>query len=415
MLTKFYLAVTGNAQTLSNSLSQINKIQQAWDQTWSSTFKSGFADGSSPYFFMTYIATFVATLASIFWIMRWAQELSAGDYWGKHLPHMLLVLVVGYYLINSSQLGSLLYGLHALGRSWETGILFAEISGVKIAEALNDQLATSQAKDEIQQAFGRCDAMNAPSVAIPSPTRPTGAAEVALTPAQRQVYDKLECYEQAAEVAEQVKQKYEQAYCWGQCAGLARFFANLKRANQTWLSDIKSQISQGKAPNFSDVAFNPLANVVLTSTNNQIVKWLLYAIQKAFVHLMEFGQWAAALGAPMALAMSLIPARNTNSIVSWLIIFFNISMSKIYYILILGVYASVIATAEAQTTEELTFALILGLFAPVVAIGLATGGALVMLRAVASTGAGVASAALSIGASTAVSFIGIARRLVLKR
>lgn len=398
------------SQTLENSLNQISEIQAAWNETWQKTFNAGFADGSSPYFFMVYLASFVATLAGIWWLFQWAGDMSAAGeaYWArKHLPRLLMIFIVYYYLNNNgARLGYLAYGLHSLGRSWEKGILEAQISGVKIAEVVNDQLATSSAKDKLEEVFRRCDALPAPAVALPAPTRPT---DENLTPAQQKVYDKIECYENAARLAEQLREEYESKYCWGKCAGLIRFFSNIQEASQDWLNQIKSKISQGQlSPN--DIIFNP----VYTFSAHQIVKFIMYQLQKLFVNLMEFGQWAAALSSPIALAMGIVPSQQ-NALISWLIIVFNISLIKIYYVLCIGVYASVIAIAKSQSFEDMSFAFLLGLGAPLVAFTLSTGGALVMLKSVASTGAQLASAAISVGTSIGSSLIGLAQRFLLKK
>lgn len=403
-----FLAQTGST-VLRNSLHYITQIQEAWDERWYDTFQGGFAGGGSPYFFLVRGAAVIATLSAIYWLVLIANEIGRGFPWEIFVNRTILVLVTAYLLAgNGAALGDFIFGLHKLSRYWEVSILKLETNGVTIAEVLNDQLATSQAKDKLENLIKRCDALPAPSVAVPSPTRPT---DLPLTDAQKQVYDKLECYERIASQAEELREEYTQKYCWGKCTGLVRFFSNLNAVTSEWIAELRAQANGEQPLDFGSIAISPLGDVLLTSTLNQILKWLMYALQKFFINFMEFGQWGAALSAPYVLGTALIPNRASNGIISWLILYFNLWMSKIWYVFFLGVYASNIATAQTQSLEDLTFAFIIGFFAPVAALGMSFGGALVMIRSVASTAAHLAASTISIGISTFLSYGALASRL----
>lgn len=80
---------------------------------------------------------------------------------------------------------------------------------------------------------------------------------------------------------------------------------------------------------------------------------------------------------------------------------------QLYYTLILGISASLIAGAQNEILNDLSFAFLLGLFAPLIATALATGGAIVAIRGLASNGAQLVRGGISLASSVATSVIGI--------
>jgi hypothetical protein len=400
------LAVQGGNDILNRGLNQVQQTYEVWDKIWESTFTS-FTTGSS-YYLINYIASFVGCIAAMFWLAAWARDLAISNNWYGILPRFLWVVTVLIFMSNHGQrLADLSMGFHALIGSWQTSVLQIQITGNTLQSVLNDQLATSGVKDAISQRVQQCNQLPAPSVAVPSLTPPADTTN--LTPSQQQVYAKLACYQNVANDAQQLQQQYEQTLCTGEaCPGIARFISNVKTAVQKAESDAQAQGNPG-GPVVNFASYNlAFANVALTSVVDAIIKQVLYSLQWIFANLMQMGEWLTALSGPIALAMSLIPMDTFGLPVwGWLVSFFSFGLMQLYYTLILGISASLIAGAQNETLNDLSFAFLLGLFAPLIATALATGGAIVAIRGLASNGAQLVRGGISLASSVATSVIGI--------
>lgn len=404
-----YLAAQGGVDKLQDSLNQLQNTTQYWQTAWQTTFAD--INPTSSYYQIAYIATFIAAAASVFWITRWAQEMSnSGTAYGA-LPKVLGLVVVLIFLNNHGQrLATVSLGIHNLINSWQSGILEVQIAGVQAKTVLNDRLATEQARNEVRGLLTRCDNMRDPNVAVPSLETPTDTSN--LSQEQRQVYAKLQCYRNVQQQLSAIQQKYESAYCNGGCAGLARFLSNTGGAFQRAFSALGQEINQnGISADFA-VFINQLEDFGAGTIVNDNIKTVLYAMQWVFGNLMEAGEWLNALVGPIMLATSVLPIDRLKPIWVWLITFFSIGLMKVYYALLLGVMATVIAGAQLTSFSDLSFAFLLGFFAPLIAFTMATGGALAAIRGMASTGAQAAQVALQVGSSIASSIVSLVGRFL---
>lgn len=404
-----YLAAQGGVDKLQGSLNQLQNTAQYWQTVWQSTFSQ--TNPTSSYYQISYIATIIAVIASVFWLTRWAHEMSGSGTALGALPKFLWLIVVLIFLSNHGQrLAEFSLGIHHLLHSWERGIMQVQIAGVQAQTVLNDRLATDQAKDEVKALLAQCDNLPAPDVAIPSLDPPADLSQ--LSQDQKQVYAKLNCYRTVQQKLPAIQQKYESAYCGGGCAGLARLFSTAGGAFQRAFDSLGKEVNQnGINADFTSF-INNLVDFGVGTVINDNLKYILYAMQWVFSNLMEAGEWLNALVGPIMLSTSVLPIERLKPIWVWLITFFSIGLMKIYYALLLGVMAAVIAGAQLTSFSDLSFAFLLGFFAPVIAFSLATGGALAAIRGMSSTGAQLAQAGIQIGSSIASSFVSLIGRFL---
>lgn len=422
------LAVEGGNDLLTHDFSLVQQTYRVWEQIWINTFTS-FTSGSA-YYLLNYIASFIAAIGTLFWLAKWARDLAYSSNWWEVAPRFIWVLAVLIFMSNHGQrLADLSMGIHALINSWQQGVLQGQINGVSLQTTLSNQLATAGLKDAVSQLVQQCNQLPAPSVAIPSLVPPADLSS--LTPAQQQVYAKLACYQIAAQQAQQLQQQYQQTYCLpgtgafsiapvgignnsgggglsnGVCPGLSRFVQNVLAAEQKATQNAGADIGSAGLVDFSKFAAT-FANVALTSAIDAIIKQILYSMQWLFANLWEMGEWLTALSGPIALATSIMPMESAGLPVwGWLISFFSFGLMQIYYVIILGITASLIAGAQTETLNDLSFAFLLGFFAPLIAMSLATGGAYVAIRGMTRNGSQILQAGAGLASTVVTSIVSL--------
>jgi hypothetical protein len=73
---------------------------------------------------------------------------------------------------------------------------------------------------------------------------------------------------------------------------------------------------------------------------------------------------------------------STRPLWAWLIGFFSLGLAKFSYNVIIGLAATVVVAADAQSSADIGFLLLLSILAPVLALALATGGGMAIFRSV---------------------------------
>lgn len=408
-----YLAQTAPSDALSNSQGQLGSIYAYWQTIWQQTF-SGYTSGSA-YYEINYFATFIAVMGVSFWLFQWGKEMSSGGAFQEGFPKLIVVFAVLIFLGNHGQnLAALNQGIRALIHSWQEQILLMEITGTSLKDSLNDELATQQAKDILETLIHQCDSLPAPDVAIPSLTPPSDTST--LTTDQKEVYAKFACYQQLTQQAQQIQQQFTQNFCsnLSACTSLNELFSNFQAGLSAGIAAATSTNGTsilgtllGGVPAAAEPDIAPIARLgdaidaalgsFIESAATNVVKQILYGIQWIFGNLVEMALWLNAMAGPIAVATSLFGQGGSRPVFPWLIAFFSIGLTQIYYVVLLGVTASLLVGTQMSAISDLIFPLMLAIFAPLIALALATGGALVAMRSLSSEG----SRLLGEGISTA--------------
>jgi hypothetical protein len=116
---------------------------------------------------------------------------------------------------------------------------------------------------------------------------------------------------------------------------------------------------------------------------------LMYALQYFFANLQELILFLWALTAPVMGAYSIMPSSTIGGLLQWLVTYISIILSQAYYLIIIGIFASLLQSSESSMLGDILFPFVLGLGAWVIAAGLASGGAIMAARSL--TNAGITS------------------------
>jgi hypothetical protein len=339
-------AKTGGIGMIEDSIEQLDAVQKAWNQRWIDIFQTS----SGLYLGINEFASVILVGAFIFFAVGWVKEaIERGIF--PALSNVIWVLVIAVLLFNNgAMLGSLTLGMRDLINAQTRMVLDVQVGEISMLEALNDVIVSQQAKTLIQQQYAECEAKE-------------GQAQI-------------DCFVQAGERAQQIlDEEYRTQGVWS--AGLDRLSERIREISQRVQRDYESgNMLPGE---------NPLITLVtdftLQTGSQALAEQILKGWQWAFANLLELAMLMTGLMGPIAAAGSVIPLQG-RPLWAWLVGFFSLGMAKFSYNVIVGLAATVVVAADAQTQSDFGFLLLISVLAPVLALALAAGAGMAVFRGV---------------------------------
>lgn len=375
---------------------------------------------------------FILSIGLIAWLFSFGFEIvkaktvaeSSYAFIKLFIPVFIAVLFLSNQAAYSRDLA---YGMRGIVHDWAGGVMNLQITDFSVREALQDGLITNDAKQLLSQKYLACQAMPKPEVTIPSLVRPdTSDPNVPpITPAQRQVYDYLDCLDQlstfaqerldAADIERQCSGKVCRAYkalldlFLGVSSGEA-FIENQKRL----AGDNPDQASIEKLEKYSQILstrqylFDTSLGLVQTPEFKRIAAAFvnptpefLYFTQWMWISTLEMAMYLLALFAPIFIALSVVPGKG-NMFNFWLIEFLTIGLAYFAYVIVIGLVSVQLASTQNGFLDN-TFFLSLGIFAPAVSFAVVVSGGIAAASSFKSQSVGAAAIAvgtISSGAAT---------------
>jgi hypothetical protein len=350
--------VGGGVGIIEDSIQQLNAVQAAWDKNWNDIFEG--ANGL--YLGINQFAEFILVGTFIFFAVGWVKDaVERGIF--PALPHVVWVFVVVTLLYNNGALlGGVTLGIRNIINEQTQSVLEIQINEVSMLEALNDVVVSQQAKAVIQREYADCESKE-------------GQAQV-------------DCFIDAGKRTERIlEREYRDTGFWS--PGVQRLWARVRAITQ------KVEENYSGDPNRE---MNPLVNIflqtVIQTTNQALAQSFLKGWQWAFSSLLELAMLLTGLIGPIAVAGSAMPMQG-RPLWAWLTGFFSLGMAKFSYNIIIGLAATVVVTAEAQSQSDFGFLLLIGVLAPVLALAIASGAGMTVFRGV----SGGATRIISVGTS----------------
>ncbi len=330
------------------------------------------------------------------------------------------------FLANQATYSRVLaYGMRDIVNSWSEGVMNLQIADFSVREALQDGLITQDAKELMAKKYLACQSMEKPEVTIPSLIRPdTSDPNVPpITPAQRKVYDYLECLDELSTYAqEKLDAADAEKECSGKICKAYKSFLDLFLGVSAGEAFVESQkrlagdspdgASLEKLEKYNNILSNRqyLWDFALGKTEEseafiasltQPSKSFLYFTQWMWISTLEMAMFLLALFAPIFIALSVVPGKQ-NMFNVWLIEFLTVGLAKMAYTVVIGIVAVQLASSDTGFLDD-TFFMTLGIFAPAVSFAVVVSGGIAAASSFKSQSAGVAAIAagtLSSGAAT---------------
>lgn len=267
------------------------------------------------------------------------------------LPNTLIWPLIVIILLSSNGkiLANTVLSLRSLAYYELNEILTYQVADVTFKQALADVTLTSSAKNQIRAILSECA------------SKPPDLLK--------------ECIVEKQPVVDAIVAQAE-ALNGGPLDGLV-----------AWSADVDAWLS------------NPGAAV--TATISAFFIGLLWAMQWAFVNILEASLMLTALLAPIFTGMSVLPL-GQRAIWGWASSFMGIFTAQLGYTIVIGVTAAVLVKSGAQNISDLAFLAFICIFAPILAVLIGGGGGLTLFH-------GISSGAVQLGTQAATGGIAIAK------
>lgn len=320
---------------------QLNKLTvQSWDIVWDEVINP-----SKPLWFgLCKFGIILAAMGIIVVTFQMAWDFQERRLFFWDLPASLVWPLI--IIIALSQGGNVLHiqvkAMRGIAYDQIDKILSFTVANVTFQQALADMTLTANAKSQIQAIYAECASKTASE------------------------YEKC-IVEKQPIVADIVAQA--EALNGGPLDALAAWLADV----DAWLSD---------------------PGAALSATIAAFFIGLLWACQWAFVNILEATLLLTATLAPVFAGLSMLPL-GKRPIWAWASTFLGVFSAQMGYTIIIGVAATVLVKAGAQSISDLAFLAFICIFAPMLAILIGGGGGMALFNGISSATTNLASGAIA--------------------
>jgi hypothetical protein len=395
---------------------QVQNTAGWWERMWQSTFLGLGApsvDAVTQVFtvMMQLVRLIAACVLSVYIVTMFSilarDGLAAFQFMFRGL--LVIALISYLFLGNGSNYGSIAYAGKVVFNQVTAAMLQANINGISTTNALTDQIVSSKSKAYLEREIRICDAMPNPAVILPealSGNFPLDERNPDLNPDQLAAVRRLNCYYRVKGIADELREQAAKGQCFGipgvnyACAATARFLAGFVDDLENTYSVEFEKLKGGNIGSIDKlVSIGPMfRDYLLGNAAIGFFQGLMYGLQYFFANLQELILFLWALTAPVMAAYSIFPYSSIGGLLQWGVTYISVILSQAYYLLIVGIFASLIQSSETAMLNDILFPFVLGLGAWLIAAGLAAGGAIMAVRSLTNAGVTAISTVGTLGA-----------------
>jgi len=335
-LTNFnYLAATeGQALDLLTNAIEISKNTVAsWNELWFITFQ---AQDSALWIALVKLGLILAGFSILYLSLIEGKEIIEKQSWSKLVTMLIWPIVIMFFLGNNGAvLASTVQLIRGIGHAQVQNVLEIQLAELTFKDAITNIALSNTAKEQIEALYSECKGL-------------TGEALV-------------ECWSEKQESAEAIVAEAE-AKNNGPLETLRGFVNVIKNLSILGIADYGE---------------------VFRSIHVPIIRFILRAVQWAFVNILEAALLLTAVFAPIAMGLSLLPLQG-RPIFAWLIGMISLFGVQLGYNIIVGISAIVIVKSNAELASDIAFLFFLAIFAPGLAVLISSGGGIALYNGISS-------------------------------
>ncbi len=328
-------------QIITDSVNLARATALAWDSVWINLFQpldSGLWIG------LVKLGLTLAACSILFLVFTTGKEIIDRQSWSELAAIFVWPIVIAIFLGGN---GNLLSQTIIVSRNFAAGqvqsVLNAQLGELTFKNAISQVGISNIAKQQLENLYSEC---------------------------RGKIGEELvQCWQSKQESAQQmVEQAKEQAK--SPLDGLEKFAQTLFNATGI-----------GAATTAYQLATDPGA--VFRESLIPIVRFILLALQWAFVNILEAALLLTALFAPIALGLSLLPLQG-RPIWAWATGFLSLFGIQLGYNIVVGLAAVVLVKSGAELVSDVAFLCFLSIFAPLLAVLIAGGGGIALYNGISS-------------------------------
>lgn len=304
---------------ISSSIELSRKTVEAWDKAWGDAINPSGALWAG----LCNLGTILAALSIILLAVKMAADYQEKKFFLSELAASVVwPLFIALFLGNNGyMLSQTVVLVRNLGHQQVVNVLNIQLADTTFQKAISDVTLTQSVKTQVSTIYAECQGKSG-------------------KPLTDYLQEKRPLVEQILEEAE--------------------------KQNAGPLEQARKAVAE-----LTDFVQNPGA--VFNAAISLILVTFLYALQWAFVNILEAALIMTATFAPIALGLSLLPL-GSKPIWAWASGFIALFGVQLGYNIVVGLAATVIVAAGAQTFSDLAFLAFISIFAPELALLIAGGG-----------------------------------------
>ncbi|BAY34631.1 hypothetical protein NIES2107_65360 [Nostoc carneum NIES-2107] len=334
-----------------SSIELSKKTVESWDKTWGDAINPSGALWAG----LCNLGTTLAALSIIFLAIKMANDYQERQFlWSELAASVIYPLIIALFLgSNGYLLAQTVLIVRNIGHHQVVSVLNIQLADTTFKKAISDVTLTQSVKTQVSTIYAECQ----------------GKIGKPLT----------DCLQEKRPIVEQI-------------------ITEAEKHNGGILEGARKAVAE-----LTDFVQNPGA--VFSASISLILITFLYALQWAFVNILEAALIMTATFAPVALGLSLLPL-GARPIWAWASGFISLFGVQLGYNIVVGLAATVIVAAGAQSVSDLAFLAFISIFAPALALLIAGGGGIALYTGINSRAAILVNVALDGAIAVATGLIG---------
>jgi hypothetical protein len=423
------LGVSGGIDLVKNSTDLSKDISHGWDQLWKDYITNSDSPGSSthPYYFqqVVWVATIIAVPGIIAFFFNFILRffMAGGAAAASHgIAYSLVLGLMMFALSNhAAPLGKFSYDLNKLILIFNDHIMTFRTADVTLSDSVNTFKVTEDAKTRVMDKYNECmnsslDSSGTTSQQSQQSSSVDSSLQGGIERSQRAI-----CLALLKQQVNQWRQDYQTKYCNGiinSCNGAVQYLTYVGQGisdawnNAQFRYDARQQSTPNqKDPSALTLLSSEIGSAIRNAAGGLYMKTDLfldqYSSQFGFMHGLVGGLFLLGMFSPVFVSGSLYPI-SPRPFWTWLILFLHIGLIICLYNVLIGVAATALIKAKADTVTDLQYAYFLGRFAPAIASGIGFFSGWKALSAAQQNAQAIAGAAISVATTiitTAISFL----------
>ncbi|RAM49237.1 MAG: hypothetical protein C6Y22_23055 [Hapalosiphonaceae cyanobacterium JJU2] len=306
-----------------SSIELSRQTAESWNKAWGDAINPSGALWAG----LCNLGTTLAALSIILLAIKMASDYQEKRFlWSELAASVIYPLVIAIFLGNNGYLLSQTVLLvRNIGHQQVVSVLNIQLADTTFKRAISNVTLTQSVKTQVSTIYAECQ----------------GKTGKPLT----------DCLQEKRPIVEQI-------------------LAEAEKQNGGPLEQARKAVAE-----LTDFVQNP--GTVFSAAISLILVTFLYALQWAFVNILEAALIMTATFAPIALGLSLLPL-GSKPIWAWASGFIALFGVQLGYNIVVGLAATVIVAAGAQSASDLAFLAFISIFAPALALLIAGGGGLAL-------------------------------------
>jgi hypothetical protein len=362
---------------IENALQLTQSTIESWNDTWAQTI----TPSSALWVTIVDFSRGLLALTFLYMFIRFGSEVMKSRYIGTVVELFTFPLIVLLFLGGDGRLlSNIILFIRSLGYTLVTGLLNQQLLGYTLEGAVKQFGLNNLGVQRIKQLYAECEGL------VGDPFQQCWNSK---GPEAQAIYDNLQA--QNGDID------------FGPLESFVTVLSDFTIAGG--IDSIGDAVS-----GFRDGGINGAFVSVIQDRFIPLIQSVLYAVQWAFVNLVEAALLIAAVLAPIALVLSILPVAG-RPIWAWASGFIGLMGLQIGYNLIVGIVAVVLANTEGgalEISQNLGFLMFISIFAPALVSGFSTWSATALYSAISRRANGIASTVTG-GVSSAVRLAAIRR------